>query len=70
MKGCLRGVKPLLKNNSPFPFKRGRGIQGNGVGIIIITGNSELAARNGVINQMQIEPGVFALEWASGLVIQ
>ena len=41
-----------LKHSSPFPFKRGRGIQGDGVGTII-TGDSELAARNGIINQMQ-----------------
>ena len=31
-KGCLRGAEPLfLKNTSPFPFKRGRGIKEDGV---------------------------------------
>jgi len=43
-----RDEVPLLKLLSPFPFLRGRGIKGDRVGTII-TGNSELAARNGII---------------------
>jgi len=29
--GSLRGASPLLKNSSPFPLLRGRGIKGDGV---------------------------------------
>jgi len=57
-----RDEVPLLKLLSPFPFKRGRGIQGDGVATII-TGNSELAARNGIINRMQIEPIISIEPW-------
>jgi hypothetical protein len=39
---------------SPPMKSGGRGIQGDGVGAII-TGNSRLAAHNGIINQMQME---------------
>ena len=55
-----RDEVPLLKLLSPFPFKRGRGIQGDGVRTIIID-NSELVARNGIISQMQIVPYRLAL---------
>jgi hypothetical protein len=38
-----RGRSPLSYLHSPFPFVRGRGIQGDRVGTII-TGNSKLSA--------------------------
>jgi hypothetical protein len=54
--GVEEGLCPSSKISSPFPLVRGRGIQGDGVGIIIITGNSELAVRNSIINKMRTEP--------------
>jgi hypothetical protein len=47
----LINLTPLI----PLSSKRGRGTQGDGV-VTIIKGNSELAIRTGIINQMQAEP--------------
>jgi hypothetical protein len=53
--GVQEGHSPSSKISSPFPFVRGRGIQGDGVRTTI-TGNSELVVRNEITNQNLIEP--------------